>query len=69
MSVVRDLILVGAGGTCADVVTVVGSINAERPRYRCIGIVDDDPRLQGTTRHGLPARCAAARRSRSTTTG
>lgn len=49
-----DLILVGAGGTCADVLAIIEALNAREPRFRCLGLLDDNPALQGASRYGLP---------------
>jgi len=51
---VVDLLLVGAGGTCADVLAIIESLNAEAMRFNCIGLLDDDVSLHGGHRHGLP---------------
>jgi sugar O-acyltransferase (sialic acid O-acetyltransferase NeuD family) len=50
----RDLVLIGAGGTAADVLAIVEAINARGPQYRCLGLLDDAPQLEGQTRYGLP---------------
>lgn len=50
----KDLVLVGAGGTAADVLSIIADINSVSPTYRCIGLLDDNPDLQGKTRHTLP---------------
>jgi len=49
-----DLVMIGAGGTCADVLAIVDAINRVALRYRCIGVLDDNPGLAGGTSHGLP---------------
>lgn len=35
------LVLVGGGGTSADVIAIVDDINREAPRYRVLGLLDD----------------------------
>lgn len=49
-----DLVMVGAGGTCADVLAIVDALNGDVMRYRCVGVLDDDPELAGGISHGLP---------------
>ncbi len=49
-----DLIFVGGGGTCADVLAIVEMINAVTPTYRCVGILDDSVSLQGKLKYGTP---------------
>jgi len=49
-----SLVMVGAGGTCADVIAIVNALNRGAPRYRCVGVLDDSPDLAGAMRHGLP---------------
>ena len=49
-----SLVMVGAGGTCADVLAIVDAINKVASRYRCIGVLDDNPSLAGGVSHGLP---------------
>jgi sugar O-acyltransferase (sialic acid O-acetyltransferase NeuD family) len=51
---VIDLIFVGAGGTCADVLAIVETINAVEPTYRCVGILDDSVALQGKSKYDAP---------------
>lgn len=49
-----DLVLIGAGGTCADVLAIIKAVNTAVPRFRCVGILDDSPALADSTCHGLP---------------
>lgn len=49
-----DLVLIGASGTCADVLAIIAAINRTTPRYRCVGVLDDNMALHGTNRFGLP---------------
>jgi sugar O-acyltransferase (sialic acid O-acetyltransferase NeuD family) len=51
---VTDLILVGGGGTCADVLAIIETLNAREPQFHCLGVLDDNPASQGARRHGLP---------------
>jgi len=49
----RDLVLVGGGGTCADVLALIRSINKFGQRYRVLGILDDGL-SEGSLKFGLP---------------
>jgi sugar O-acyltransferase (sialic acid O-acetyltransferase NeuD family) len=49
-----DLIIVGAGGTAREVLAWLDDLNQPTPRYRCIGLLDDNPGLQGTLVAGVP---------------
>lgn len=60
----KNLILVGAGGTSADVLALVGAINARQPRYRVLGLLDDAADLCGKSRYGLPVLCGLAEGAR-----
>lgn len=53
MPEVRDLILVGGGGTCADVLALIRSINQFGQRFRVLGILDDGL-SEGSLQFGLP---------------
>ncbi len=48
-----DLVLVGGGGTSADVLAIVDDINREAPRYRVRGLLDD-ALARGSSRFGVP---------------
>ncbi|PRY32033.1 acetyltransferase [Pseudosporangium ferrugineum] len=50
----RDLVIVGAGGFARETAAAAAAANRERPTWRILGFVDDDPALHGTTRSGLP---------------
>jgi sugar O-acyltransferase (sialic acid O-acetyltransferase NeuD family) len=43
----RDLLLVGAGGFGREVAEAVRAANAERPTWRLLGFLDDDPGSRG----------------------
>lgn len=49
----KKLILIGAGGTAADVLSIVSDINRITPTYECIGLLDDNPALEGQLRHSF----------------
>ena len=48
------LIIAGAGGFARETVSLVGAINSVAPRWELVGIVDDDPGLEGSLVAGLP---------------
>lgn len=49
-----DLIIVGASGTAREILAWVDELNQPTPRYRCLGLLDDDPALHGTLVAGTP---------------
>lgn len=52
----QPIIILGALGNCLDILDAIQAINqsAGRPRYRCLGFLDDDPERRGTCVSGLP---------------
>jgi sugar O-acyltransferase (sialic acid O-acetyltransferase NeuD family) len=50
----RDLFLVGAGGFGREVAEAVRAANADRPTWRLLGFLDDDPGNHGRVVGGLP---------------
>ena len=56
MNEAKRLLIIGCGGNSQDVVDLVLDINDASPtsRYRCIGFLDDNPDLIGSTVRGLP---------------
>lgn len=52
---VRDLVILGMGGNCIDILDTVHEINRNRarPLLRCIGFLDDDPATWGNRFHGV----------------
>lgn len=50
----KELVLVGAGGTAADVLSIIADINRIAPTYQCIGLLDDNTAFRGKTRHTIP---------------
>ena len=52
----QKLIILGTGGTCRDIVDTVRDVNAAgiAPLLDCIGFLDDNAALWGTTVEGLP---------------
>lgn len=50
----HDLVIVGVGGVGRAAVDLVAAINAVRPTWRLLGILDDHPAYLGQTHHGAP---------------
>jgi len=49
----KQLIIIGAGGTGQDVAGFVADINAQGPTYECLGFLDDDASKHGAELCGL----------------
>jgi len=47
------IVIMGAGGTTADVLSIIDDINREKRRYTCVGVLDDDRSLWGKERFGV----------------
>ncbi len=43
----HDLVIIGAGGSSRDIIELVEDINRASPRWRLVGLVDDDPEKLG----------------------
>jgi sugar O-acyltransferase (sialic acid O-acetyltransferase NeuD family) len=50
----QDLVIVGSGGFARETAEVVRAINEVRPRWRLLGMLDDDPVRHGTLVDGVP---------------
>jgi sugar O-acyltransferase (sialic acid O-acetyltransferase NeuD family) len=50
----RPLLLVGSGGLAREVLCLVHAVNEASPRWRVVGVLDDDPGRHGTTVSGTP---------------
>lgn len=50
----RDIVIVGASGFGKEVAFLIEDINAQSPRWRVAGFLDDNPARQGTSCLGLP---------------
>lgn len=48
------IIILGAAGTAVDVLDFLADINERTPTYQCLGLLDDNEALHGTTIHGTP---------------
>lgn len=58
---IKELIILGAGGTAKDVLSIIHDINAQSERYRCVGLLDDNPALEGQAVCGVPVLGPLAR--------
>lgn len=50
----KQLLIIGAGGTGQDVAGFISDINDEGPTYECLGFLDDDTGKHGTEIGGYP---------------
>jgi sugar O-acyltransferase (sialic acid O-acetyltransferase NeuD family) len=48
----RPLVLVGGGGLARETLELVAAVNRETPTWEVLGVLDDDPRLHGSTLAG-----------------
>jgi sugar O-acyltransferase (sialic acid O-acetyltransferase NeuD family) len=48
------LLIAGGGGFARETLELVRALNAVRPVWQLVGLLDDDPRRQGSRIHGLP---------------
>ncbi|HET6893321.1 MAG TPA: acetyltransferase [Pyrinomonadaceae bacterium] len=53
MATIKKLIVLGAGGTARDVLSIIEDINLVEERYECIGLLDDNPNLWRSTIQGV----------------
>ena len=51
---IRNLLVVGAGGFARETVEAVRAVNAVRPTWRLRGLLDDDPATHGRVVSGVP---------------
>lgn len=49
----RRLVFLGAGTAVAEIMGIVNAINKVRPSYNVIGVLDDNPELEGESVFGL----------------
>ena len=49
----RKIIILGAGGTCQEIVDIIKAINQEHPIWDLLGYLDDDPNKQGKEFNGI----------------
>jgi sugar O-acyltransferase (sialic acid O-acetyltransferase NeuD family) len=50
----RDLVIIGAGGSSRDIIELVEDINGTRPSWTIRGVLDDDPAQHGAEICGVP---------------
>ncbi|MFY8166708.1 MAG: hypothetical protein ACOVJ8_08960 [Sediminibacterium sp.] len=50
----KELIILGAGGTAFDLVDIAHSMNKIKPTWNILGFLDDNLKLQGTIIYGYP---------------
>ena len=55
MTRVRNIIILGTGGNCIDILEIINDINraSEGPKYRCVGFLDDNQGNWGNTLYGI----------------
>jgi sugar O-acyltransferase (sialic acid O-acetyltransferase NeuD family) len=53
---IQDIVILGTGGNCIDILDAIQAINANAgaTRLRCAGFLDDDPAKNGTSILGVP---------------
>lgn len=54
MSIVRPLLVVGAGGFARETLAAIEAVNTVEPCFAVTGVLDDDPRLEGRRLNGVP---------------
>lgn len=50
----KDLIILGAGGAGEDIISLVNEINKSGAQWRIMGFLDDNPKLKGKIKMGVP---------------
>jgi sugar O-acyltransferase (sialic acid O-acetyltransferase NeuD family) len=55
MKSVKRVVILGSSGTSYDILDTMRAVNeaAGQERFRCIGLLDDNPSLKGSTRNGV----------------
>ena len=55
MREVREILILGTGGNCVDILDTIGEINAARrgTQYACVGFLDDAEDQRGKVIHGV----------------
>ena len=59
----RDLLIIGAGGTSREIADAVDAMNRREPRWNLLGFLDDDIQKQGTSVDGIPVLGTIAARA------
>jgi sugar O-acyltransferase (sialic acid O-acetyltransferase NeuD family) len=49
-----ELLVAGAGGFARETLELIAAVNRAEPRWRVVGLLDDDPRRHGQLVHGVP---------------
>jgi len=49
----KKIVILGTGGNCIDILDTINEINRSRPKYRCMGFLDDEERTWGQRHHGI----------------
>ena len=51
----KRIVILGSSGTSLDILDTLRAINeaAGQEKFRCIGLLDDNPSLKGSTRNGV----------------
>lgn len=50
----QELVIIGGGYAFWEIHELISDINNVRPSYKVIGVLDDDPKLQGMTLNNVP---------------
>jgi len=48
MTLKKEIIILGGGGTSKDIISIINDINSEQQLYKCVGILDDNKLLWGS---------------------
>jgi sugar O-acyltransferase (sialic acid O-acetyltransferase NeuD family) len=51
---IRQIVILGTGGNCIDILDTINDINAIQLKYECVGFLDDNPDHWGQRIAGLP---------------
>ena len=49
----KEIIILGVGGNCIDILDTINEINLVSQKYKCIGFLDDNPNELGKEYYGL----------------
>lgn len=49
----KKIVIMGAGGTTADVLSIIADLNRHGSRYACVGLLDNDRSLWGKQKFGV----------------
>ncbi|GAB7022563.1 NeuD/PglB/VioB family sugar acetyltransferase [Salidesulfovibrio brasiliensis] len=51
---IKDIIIIGTGGNCIDIVDAIIDINKSCAKYNILGFLDDNPNVQDNVIFGIP---------------